>query len=107
MFSRQHHEDPMMGQLRAEIAGLDARLAADVTGIDDGGDPVSRQALSDAGERMQAARGMKASATTVGELRIVCRPPRWLRMIAWTWAEDLWSICGPSVVHSPDTTVLH
>lgn len=41
MFSRQHHEDPMMGQLRAEIAGLDARLAADVTGIDDGGDPVS------------------------------------------------------------------
>jgi len=57
MFSRQHHEDPMMGQLRAEIAGLDARLAADVTGIDDGGDPVSRQALSDAGERMPGRPG--------------------------------------------------
>ncbi len=86
MFSRQHHEDPMMGQLRAEIASLDARLAADVTGLDDGNDPVCRQALSDAGERMQSAGGMKATAATVGELRIVRRTliegltsTRWVR----------------------------
>lgn len=73
MFHRQQHEDPVLGQIRADIASLDARLASDVSGLDDGGDPVCRQALLDAGERLQVAGGLKAGATTLGELRVVRR----------------------------------
>jgi hypothetical protein len=59
-----------LATLRAEIATLRARLAADITGLDPAGDPGCRQALADADERQRAATDLIARATNSGELQV-------------------------------------
>lgn len=58
---------------RADVSAWQARLGSDVSSLDAGVDPVSRQALADAAERYTAAGGILSSATTVGELQVAKR----------------------------------
>src|SRR3982074_1714751 len=58
-----------LAALRAEVQSLQARLSADVSTLDPGDDPMSRQALADASERQTAAGSLLATATTGGETR--------------------------------------
>ncbi len=59
--------------LRAEISGLQARLGSDITTLDPGDDALCRQALNDAAERNNAAGGLLATASSVGELNVARR----------------------------------
>lgn len=72
MFSSRRQREEL-ASLRAEVASLQSRLAADINGLDPGEDPQCRLALSDASERMTAAGGLLSSATTPGELRVAQR----------------------------------
>ncbi len=58
---------------RADVSSWQARLGSDVSSLDAGTDPMSRQALADASERYTAAGGILSSATTVGELQVAKR----------------------------------
>lgn len=69
MFGSRRESDQVTG-LRAEVGSLQARLAADVSNLSDGGDPACRQALVDAAERNNAAGSLLVSATTVGQLEV-------------------------------------
>ena len=69
--SRREREQ--VAALRAEVSSWQARLAADVSNLPDGGDPACRQALADAAERNNAAGALLASATTAGELEVARR----------------------------------
>lgn len=71
MFSSRKQEQ--FAAERADVASWQARLAADISNLDPGTDLVNRQAMSDASERYNAAGGLLASASTVGELRVARR----------------------------------
>jgi hypothetical protein len=58
---------------RADVESLQGRLAADVSNLDAGDDPVGRQALADAGERYNAAGALLSSAKSLGELQVAKR----------------------------------
>jgi hypothetical protein len=72
MFGKRAEQE-QLAALRAEVQGLQARLSADVSTLDPGDDPMSRQALVDAGERQTAAGSLLSTASTVGELRVAHR----------------------------------
>jgi hypothetical protein len=72
MFGKRAEQE-QIAALRAEVQSLQARLSADVSTLDPGDDPMSRQALADAGERQTAAGSLLATATTLGELRVAHR----------------------------------
>ncbi len=55
----------------AEVDGLLQRLGRDITSLDDGGDPVNRQAIADASERFQTAQSQLESAKSVPEILVV------------------------------------
>jgi hypothetical protein len=68
---RHHHTDEAFLAAHAEVEALYQRLGHDVETLDDGGDPASRQALTDAGERYNTAGAQLGHATTTGELAVV------------------------------------
>jgi hypothetical protein len=72
MFGKRAEQE-QIAALRAEVQSLQARLSADVSTLDPGDDPMSRQALADASERQTAAGSLLATATTLGELRVAQR----------------------------------
>ncbi len=65
--SRRHEE---RAALRAEVDSAQARLAADISNLEAGQDPMSRQAMADAGERYTAAGSLLSTASTAGELMV-------------------------------------
>ncbi len=67
MFGRDHEQ---LAAASADVTGLQARLARDITGLQDGGDLACRQALADAAERYNTAADLVAGAGTVGELLV-------------------------------------
>jgi hypothetical protein len=71
MFGARKQEQ--LNAARAEVGSLQGRLAADISNLDAGADPVSRQALVEAGERFNAAGGLLGTATSVGELQVAKR----------------------------------
>lgn len=68
---RHHHTDEAFLAAHAEVEALYQRLGHDIETLDDGGDPASRQALTDAGERYNTAGAQLGHATTTGELAVV------------------------------------
>lgn len=72
MFGNRREQERAAG-LRAEVESLQARLAADVSNLDPGDDPVARQALTDASERATAAGSLMSRAATVAEFDIAKR----------------------------------
>jgi hypothetical protein len=62
-----------LAALRAEVASVQARLAADIDNLQPGDDPVNKQALADASERYTAAGALMSTANTVGELQVAKR----------------------------------
>jgi hypothetical protein len=66
-----HHKDEAFLAAHAEVEALYQRLGHDIETLDDGGDPASRQALTDAGERYNTAGAQLGSATTTGELAVI------------------------------------
>ena len=73
MFGARKQQEQQMSAVRAEVGSLQGRLAADISNLDAGDDPVSRQALVDAGERYNAAGGLLGTATSIGELQVAKR----------------------------------
>ncbi len=73
MFGSGRHEREVFAAQRADVSSWQARLGSDVSSLEAGADPVSRQALADAAERYTAAGGVLSSATTVGELQVAKR----------------------------------
>ena len=71
MFASRRQEQ--LAAERADVSSWQARLAADISNLDPGTDPASRQAMADASERYNAAGGILSSASTVGELRVAKR----------------------------------
>lgn len=71
MFASRKQEQ--VAALRADVASWQARLAADVSNLEAGDDPVCRQALSDASERYSAAGGLLSTAASLGELQVARR----------------------------------
>jgi hypothetical protein len=69
--ARRQQED--LNAARADVGSLQARLAADISNLDAGADPVSRQAMADAGERYNAAGAVLDRAASVGELLVAKR----------------------------------
>jgi hypothetical protein len=55
--------------VRADVVSLRDRLAHDVRSLDPGDDPVARQALADASERLQFCTGLLDRARSEGQLR--------------------------------------
>ena len=72
MFSSRRDRDRVAG-LRAEVDSLQARLAADVSNLDPGDDPVCRQALADASERSNAAGALMSRAVSAAEFDVAKR----------------------------------
>lgn len=72
MFGARKQQE-QVNALRAEVGSLQARLAADISNLDGGTDPVSRQAMADAAERFNAAGSVLDTASSVGELRVARR----------------------------------
>jgi hypothetical protein len=68
---RHHSTDPAFAAAHADVESLYQRLGHDITTLDDDGDPVSRQALSDAGERYNTAGAQLGTAQSVAELAVV------------------------------------
>jgi hypothetical protein len=66
-----HHKDEAFLSAHAEVEALYQRLGHDIETLDDRGDPASRQALTDAGERYNTAGAQFGHATTTGELAVV------------------------------------
>jgi hypothetical protein len=71
MFGSRRHEE--LAALRAEVDSAQARLAADISNLEAGQDPMSRQAMADAGERYTAAGSLLSTASTAGELMVAKR----------------------------------
>jgi hypothetical protein len=69
--SRREREQ--LASARADVESLQARLAADVSNLDAGDDPVCRQALVDASERASAAGATLSRAHSVAELDVAKR----------------------------------
>jgi len=69
----KHRESDEMAGLHAEVQSLQGRLAADVSTLDPGQDPLCRQAMSDASERSNAAGALLSQATTPAEMRVALR----------------------------------
>jgi len=72
MFGSRRDQDRVAG-LRADVDSLQARLAADVSNLDAGDDPVCRQALVDASERASAAGALMSRARSAGEFDVAKR----------------------------------
>jgi hypothetical protein len=72
MFGSRRDQDRAAG-LRADVDSLQARLAADVSNLDPGNDPVCRQALVDASERASAAGALMSRARSAGEFDVAKR----------------------------------
>jgi hypothetical protein len=72
MFGSRRDQDRVAG-LRADVDSLQARLAADVSNLDPGNDPVCRQALVDASERASAAGALMSRARSAGEFDVAKR----------------------------------
>jgi hypothetical protein len=66
-----HHKDEAFLAAHAEVEALYQRLGHDIETLDDAGDPASRQALTDAGERYNTAGAQLGHATTTGELAVI------------------------------------
>ncbi len=69
----KHRESDEMAGLRAEVQSPQGRLAADVSTLDPGQDPLCRQAMSDASERSNAAGALLSQAATPAEMRVALR----------------------------------
>ena len=67
---RHHHTDERFAAAHADVDALLQRLGRDVTTLQDGDDPVNRQALADAGERFETAEGQLGKAQSVAELLV-------------------------------------
>jgi len=72
MFGSRRDQDRAAGP-RADVDSLQARLAADVSNLDAGDDPVCRQALVDASERASAAGALMSRARSAGEFDVAKR----------------------------------
>lgn len=72
MFGSRRERDRVAG-LRADVDSLQARLAADVSNLDPGDDPVCRQALTDASERATAAGALMSRANSAAEMDVAKR----------------------------------
>ena len=72
MFGSRREQERAAG-LRADVDSLQARLAADVSNLDPGNDPVCRQALVDASERASAAGALMSRARSAGEFDVAKR----------------------------------
>jgi hypothetical protein len=66
-----HHTDEHFAAAHADVDALLQRLGRDVTTLEDGDDPVNRQALADAGERYETAQSQLSKAQSVSELLVV------------------------------------
>lgn len=64
---RKRKQEREFEGLRAQIISLYDRLAADVSNLDPGEDPVTRQAVADASERYTSTGAQLSHADTVGE----------------------------------------
>lgn len=63
-------EQPVLPRVSAaDVSSLRDRLGHDVISLQPGGDPVARQALADASERLSTASGLLERATTDAQLR--------------------------------------
>jgi len=69
--TRRRRMEQELATMRAEIESLYSRLGSDISTLDPGDDPASRQALVDASERYTSAGGMRARAQSAGELAAV------------------------------------
>jgi hypothetical protein len=72
VFGNKREQEHIAG-LRAEVDGLQARLAADVSNLNPGDDPVAKQALGDASERATAAGALMSRAATAAEFDVAKR----------------------------------
>ena len=66
----RHKTDERFAAAKADVDSLLQRLSRDVTTLDDGGDPVNRQALADAGERYETAQVQFGKSESVAELLV-------------------------------------
>ena len=72
--SRQRERDrEQLAGARAEVQSWQARLASDISTLDPGDDPMSRQAMLDASERHNAAGALLSTASTQAELQVAQR----------------------------------
>ena len=110
----KHRESDEMAGLRAEVQSLQGRLAADVSNLDPGEDPMCRQAMTDASERNNAAGALLAEASAPSEmrvaLRIVVEGLQATRVIrahqGLSPGADLPDITTPATVQSPTSVLL-
>ncbi len=65
--------DPWAAAAKAEVSSLMGRLAADISNLEPGSDPIARQAMTDASERYNAAGAMLDSASSLGEYQVAQR----------------------------------
>ena len=65
-----NHTDERFAAAHADVDALLQRLGRDVTTLQDGDDPVNRQALADAGERFETAESQLGKAQSVAELLV-------------------------------------
>lgn len=72
MFGNKLEQERIAG-LRAEVGSLQARLAADVSNLNPGDDPVARQALGDASERATAADALMSRTVSAAEFDVAKR----------------------------------
>ena len=66
----RHKTDERLAAAKADVDSLLQRLSRDVSTLDDGGDPVNRQALADAGERYETAQVQYGKSESVSELLV-------------------------------------
>lgn len=66
----RHKTDERFAAAKADVDSLLQRLSRDVSTLDDGGDPVNRQALADAGERYESAQVQYGKSESVSELLV-------------------------------------
>jgi hypothetical protein len=66
----RHKTDERFAAAKADVDSLLQRLGRDVSTLDDGGDPVNRQALADAGERYETAQVQFGKSESVSELLV-------------------------------------
>jgi hypothetical protein len=65
-----HKTDERFAAAKADVDSLLQRLGRDVSTLDDGGDPVNRQALADASERYDTAQVQFGKSESVAELLV-------------------------------------
>ena len=66
----RHKTDERFVAAKADVDSLLQRLGRDVSTIEDGDDPVNRQALADAGERYETAQVQFGKSESVAELLV-------------------------------------